>query len=447
MPSRNQDFSLGLTVIVLFGLFLATFFFLMRSPIFGSPKQTLNIHFSLDDGMTPLGPASPVFLRDAIKVGEVISVEVASGDAEHPNQPVIVVVAEIDASITLYDDCRITTNQPVIGGGGFVSILDVGNLETGAVRGDYIRGERPQSLQAAIGDMSDWLLASDGFLNRLDRAISVEAEGSVLQKVLRSLDDINAMTDSLRSQLTLAEQNSLMLQVLSIAENVKELTASLREEVRSENDEAVMGKVHVALESLNETLVEVRELVTDARPKIDATLTSVASAANKVDAEILDELREELVREDPESLLGRIHGSLMRADHSLENMVTITDAAEKLIILNRPELNRTIALIAEAADELNSGINELRTQPWRLLFPPEADEQAKVEAFQAARLFATAARELNSVSERLEALREAGDSSREAVLSEKEMAELKARLDRSFERFEEAEKYLWEQVK
>lgn len=447
MPSRNQDFTLGLTVITLAGLFLASFFFLMRSPIFGPPKQSLEIHFSLGDGLTPISASSPVFLRDAIKVGEVTSVEVTGGDAEHPNQPVIVVMAEIDAQIKLYDDCRITTNQPVIGGGGFVSILDVGNPEAGEITRGYIRGERPQSLQAAIGDLSDWLLAPDGFLNRLDSTLSEEVEGSLMQKVMLSLDDINAMTEGLRLQLTIADQNSLMRQVLSTAQNVNELTSALREQVRADNDAAVLAKVHVALTSLNETLVEVREIVLDARPKVEATLTSVASAADQIDSEVLRQIRSELNRENPESLIGRIHGALQRADAGLENVVTITEAAEKLVILNRPALNRTIAAVAEAAEELNAGVNELRTQPWRILFPPEEGEQAKVVAFQAARLFATAARDLNNVTERLEVLREADQASETTVLTQEELEEMRAGLRRSFEKFNEAEAFLWEQVK
>ena len=447
MPSRNQDFTLGLTVITLAALFLASFFFLMRSPIFGPDKQTLEIHFSLDDGLTPLTQSSPVLLRDAIKVGEVTQVEVIGGDADHPNQPVIVVTAEIDAEIKLFNDCRITTNQPVIGGGGFVSILDVGNPQAGVADLNYLRGERPQSLQAAIGDLSDWLLAPDGFLNRLDRTLSPEVEDSLMQKVMLSLDDINAMTESLRMQLTIADQNSLMRDVVSIASNINELTAALREQVRADNDAAVLTKVHVALTSLNETLIDVREMVADARPKVDATLSSVASATNKIDTALLEQLRSELNRDDPESLIGRIHGALKRADASLENIVTITEAAEKLVILNRPELNRTIAAIAEAADELNSGINELRTQPWRILYPPEEGEQAKVVAFNAARLFATAARDLDSVTQRLEVLREADQSSKDAVLSPKELEALRSEVKRSFEKFNEAEAYLWEQVK
>jgi len=255
------------------------------------------------------------------------------------------------------------------------------------------------------------------------------------------------MTDSLRMQLTIADQNSLMREVVSIAENINELTAALREQARTDNDAAVLAKVHVALSSLNDTLLDVREMVSAAKPKVDATLTSVASAANKIDAQVLEQLRGELDRDDPESLIGRIHVALTHADASLQNIETITDATEKLVILNRPALNRTIDAVAEAADELNAGINELRTQPWRILFPPDEGEQAKVVTFQAARLFATAAVNLERVTERLEVLREADQNSKDAVLSPEELEALRSDLRRSFEKFNEAETYLWEQVK
>jgi ABC-type transporter Mla subunit MlaD len=447
MPSRNQDFTLGLTVIALFGLFLVSFFFLMRSPLLGPAQQTIELHFSLEEGMAPLAKSSPVLLRDAYKIGEVTSIELASGDADFPNQPIIVVEAVIDAQIKLYSDCRITTNQPVIGGGGFVSILDVGNITAGEITEDYIRGQRPQSLQAAIGDLSDWLLAPDGFLSRLDQSLSAEVEGSLMQKVMLSLDDINAMTSGLRDQLSAAEQGSLMAEVLTTAENINRLTAALREQARTDNDATVLAKLHVALTSLNETLVDVREIVSDARPKVSETLASVSSMAAQVDEQILGQLRGELNREDSESLIGRIHLALKRADAALENIVTITDAAEQLVILNQPDLDRTIALVAEAAEELTSGINELRTQPWRLLFPPDEKEKQKVVAFEAARLFATAASDLNQITERLEALKRAEQASGKAILTEQEVEQMRQTLHRTFEKFGQAEQYLWEQVK
>jgi ABC-type transporter Mla subunit MlaD len=449
MQSRKGDFTLGVTVIVLLALFVGSFFFITGSALFGPERREIVVHFSLMEGMAPLKRGSPVLLRGALNVGTVTSVDRRLRDEQgRPGVPTIVVRADVDTDITLYRDCRITTSEPVIGGAAFLVIHDVGTPSLGPALADApIHGERPQSLQAAIGDLSDWLLASDGFLTRLDRHFDEGIEGSVLNKVMASLDDINALTGELRAQMTPQEQQALLGKLLSILDNVHGITASLRNETNPEVRASLVSSVHRALEHLDASLATTRAILSDAQPRLQHTLEHVESAARTVDVDVLAALKAELERDDPTALLGKIHASLDQAQAALTDVAGLAAGGRRMLAANRPALDRTAANLREASEELKTGIAEIRLQPWRITTPPGREEMKRITFFTAARFFAEAAARLDDVAARLEGLSAdvpPGATDAEAAA---ELAELRQSLDTAFTNFRQAEQVFYEKVK
>lgn len=448
MKGRSDDFTLGLTVIVIVALGLGSFFYITQSSFMAEATRTIEVHFTLEQGSAPLKPGSPVMLRNAVQVGEVEDVYVTRRlGGERLHVPIIVVRAEVDEDVTLYKGCEITTSEPVIGGSGYMVIQDVGDPNAGPVlENEPIQGQRPLSLAAAIGDLSDFLLGDEGFLVKLDREFDKSVEGSLMFKVATSLNDINAMTGELRHQLTPGEQQALLYKLHETMDNVTAISVALREETDAARRESLLAGLHAALAKLDSSLAEAQGMLTDARPVVQDTLTTVQGMARGLDEDVMSVLRAEFDREDPDALLAKVHEGLALLRGSLENVEVATDTGVRLLVTNRAALDRTVSNLRDASRELRDGIAELRLQPWRLLSPPTDVEKDRIVVFEAARQFALAAARLDDVSTRLEAMLAATPPGERTAATQEEIEQLQAALEAAFEQFQAAEHYFFEHI-
>ncbi len=447
MKSRRQDLVLGIVVLVFLGLFVATVLFVYPS-LAGETAEVI-VRFRHDEGLAPLKPGSPVMLSGALQVGKVTEVRKEHDEIDTPagrqRLLLIVVEAEIITDLELYSDCQITTDQPPVGGGGMLVILSVGT--SGTLVSGPIVGLPPQSLAAVIGNLSRRVLGPNGMVDKVEQMLDADLQGSLVYKISQSLSDVNAMTTELRTQLDPREQMTLMSKVHAIVSHINDATAALRAQLAVEDDTTVMAKVHVVLERLEHGLAEMVEMLRENRPAVRSTLTNVESATRKLDQELLNAFKTELDRDDPTSLLGKIHVGMDQFNQSLENVVVMTDAGSKLIVLNRPTLQRAIENIKVTSDQLRVGVQEIVLAPWRLFNKPWTGEVRQVGAFEAARRFAEAATMLDDAAVRLEAIHSATAGDELSKSSAEEIRKIQDGLRSAFERFETAEEYLWEQMK
>lgn len=448
MKTRNQDFLLGLVVLVFIGLFVGTILFVY--PYSGAKTRTVDIRFRADDGAAPLKPGSPVSLGGAMQVGKVTGVRREIERSDTPGKPpqslVILVTTEIEEELPIYTDCQITTDQPPVGGGGSVVIVSVGMSGKPLVGRGPVEGFPPQSMAAAISGLSRRLLAPDGLVDKLAIALDDKHDGSLMFKLSSSLSDINAMTTDLRMQLSASEQKALMSKILQVADNLQEMTASLRDQAAASNSAGMIAKVHAALDSLGDALREVSALVKDNRPALERTIGHVENMTETLDQEVVQKIKADFNREDAASLLGKLHASMNHLNTSLENIQTVTDGARGLMVVNRPLLQRTVENFKETSDQLNGAVREVLLQPWRLFNKPGEAEMQKSDVLQAARHFADAATKLNDASSKLEALLQATPE-QTSVGAAEELQMVRESLKAAFERFRIAETYLFEKMK
>jgi ABC-type transporter Mla subunit MlaD len=447
MKSRRQDLVLGIVVLVFLGLFVATVLFVYPS-LAGETRKVV-VRFRHDEGLAPLKPGSPVMLSGALEVGKVTDVRREYDEIDTPagrqRDLLIVVEAQIASDLELDSDCQITTDQPPVGGGGMLVILNVGR--SGKPVSGPIAGLPPQSLAAVIGNLSRRVLGPNGMVDKVEQMLDTDLEGSLAFKISQSLSDVNAMTAELRTQLDPREQMTLMSKIHEIVSHINDATAALRAQLAVEDDTTAMAKVHLVLEQLERGLGELAGMLQENRPLVHSTLTSVDSATRKLDQELLDAFKAELNRDDPTSLLGKIHLSMDQLNKSLENVVVMTDAGSKLIVLNRPALQRTVENLKATSDQLRVGVQEILLAPWRLFNKPWTGEVRQVGAFEAARRFAEAATMLDDAAIRLEAIHAATTGDELSKSSAEEIRKIQDGLRSAFERFETAEDYLWKQMK
>ncbi len=448
MKSRREDFVLGLVVLVFLGLFVGTMLFVY--PRLGVHTRKITVRFRHEQGVAPLKEGSAVMLSGALQVGKVSRVwmksdEVRGAGGKPLRDLMIYVDADIDADLVLHEDCRITTDQPPVGGGGVLVILDVGAADAPPAPAT-IDGLPPQSLAAAIGSLTRRLLGPGGMVDKLERMVDSNAEGSLAYQISTSLTDINAITASLRRDLSPAERESLMSDIHSVVGNINAATGSLRRQLSTGDEATLLSRVHVVLRHLDAGLMEANAILKESRAPLHETLTNVATASGTVNADLLPAIRAELNRDDPASLMGELHAGMAELNASLENVRVMTGEGRKMLVLNRPVLDRTIANFKQVSDRANALMLEIVLHPWRLFKPP-AGEIKKNDAFVAAQFFAEAAVELNDAVARLEAIEHAAAPGEPLQGSEEEIRAIQQSLRRTFERFREAEDYLWQQMK
>jgi len=432
---------LGAAAVGFVGLLITTI--LLINPLTAKATREIVVEFSHDAGVAPVKDGSRVLLAGALDVGKVTNVSMRS-DATS-GELLISVRAAVDRELKLYRDCRIATTQPPVGGGGVLVIVNVGTQAAGEIGGQVVRGTPPESLTAAISELSRRVLGPGGMVEKLDRLIDDQVEGSLAFKIQASMDDVNALTRQILQQASPDDQLSLLFKLHRAFDDVNQMTAALRQQMNTDDSGAMLAKVHLAIDTLNAALADAKGLLADNRPTIRSAVDDIAGMTSALRSDALPALQAELRRDDGAALLGKVHAGLDKLNAALADVNAITDSGRRLVLVNRPAIDRTIMNLKETSTELRTGIQTLILNPWRLLNKPSADEQAKLDAFEAARRFAEAATYLDDASARLEALAAAGGGA--IPQNDAELGEVRATLKLAFERFQAAETFLWEKMK
>ena len=448
MKPSKHDFALGLTTIGVIALFVGTVVFLY--PALQPAGREVKIYFRQEDGLAPLRPGSQVLLSDSLDVGRVLNVWVQEvEDSKAPGaQPhaVFVVLVSIQKGVPLYGNCQITTNQPAIGGAGYVSILNIGTPNVPLV--EPVRGLPPESLAATIGAMSRRLLSPGGLIDELNRAVDPDVENSMMHKVLVSLDDVNAITRELREQMNPREEQALLHKIQRVLDDLNATTASLRAEMTPGNDAALLAKLHQALAHLDAGLMDASAMLQESRPLVHDTLASVAHAAKSVDQDMVAALRKELDPANPDAILGKLHMAMNRVDASLRDLLTATGEAQRAVVLGRPAIEKTLANFVAMSEQLRLASQEVLLNPSKLIWGPSRERQDKLVIFEAASNFASAASQLDNAVTRLQAvLRTLPPEGAVTGVERQEIQAIQEAVKASFERFGRAEEVLWNQLK
>ena len=448
MKKRQQDFALGLTTLLIAAVLLATILFLY--PRVQTGGRPVEIRFPQEEGMAPLKTGSQILLSGSIDVGQVRDVQIEQlivSTAQGPKKRTFFVVkTDIRRDVPLYGNCQITTDQPAIGGNGFVSILDVGTPDV-PLTGPII-GLPPQSLAAAISTLSRRLLSPGGFVDRLNQAVDPDGEKSMVHKMLVSLDDINVVTRELRTQMSPQDQSALLYKIQRMLDDLNATTAGLRAELAAGNDTGLAAKLHLALGHLDDGLRDAAAIMQDSRPALHDTFASASHAARTIDQDVLAALRTELDPANPTSTLGKLHAAMDRVNASLEDVRAMTAAGERLVVLGRPTVEKTLDNLLSMSDQLRLTSQELLLNPSKLIWGPSQVREEKLLVFRAASSFADAASQLDDAAARLQAvLQTLPPESTAAQVNSEEIQAIYDGVQAAFQRFVRAEQVLWDQLK
>ncbi len=448
MAKPINTFSLGLTVIVILGLFFGTLLFIGGSDLFAPKTVGYRVRYPASAPLPDeLGTGAPVFCG-LQKVGDVTGVsQKAPGDdaASHPELFVYVDFAVVE-TLPLRADCRIVVRGPLLGGGGKLVILDPGWRGERLAAGALIEGHQTGTFDSALETLAVELDPNQpgALMAEIKMQLDAGNAKSLIAKVHRSINDINAITSTLAREAEPGDRDAIVTKLETVVDNINGVTGELRKQVVAGPRENITGKVHHGLDALNAALDLLLSVLEHNRENINETLASARRTAETLDRRIATPIADELDAGLDESLMAKVHVSFDRLNRSLDDVNVVSGDLREVVVLNKSRLNGILANVSEMSAHLRSAAKEVRWNPWRLLYRPGLEETRELNIFDASREFSTAAQYLDDAAAQLRALMEARGG--EIASDDPELKEIADRLQQTFKRYTEAENALWQSL-
>ncbi len=359
------------------------------------------------------------------RVGKVVGVEFSRATMGPRDVATGVDVrVEVRSDLALFENASVSLEMPLIGTLSSLNISSVGDpAGVGKAQGSGPEVEAGEVVSGALAPPG--ILAQSGIgqeeIQNVRQAIKsltggVSRANELLDatgpKVQAAVDDLGGIGRDLRASVERWTKN-----LDSILGNAD--TASRRLD-------PLLTKADVGLEDARAAIADVRRLIGDNRERIDATIASVRSAADKLDQKTMDQLG--IALDDGRRALESFSGAVGRFG--------------ALVGEETPALRRIVANMRLMSDQLKLTAVEVRSQPWRLFIQPTTKEFESQVLYDATRSYAQAASDLRAASESLDAALAASPASADR----EDVARLAGELKEAFTKYHDAERALLDKL-
>ncbi len=355
-------------------------------------KSEYVFRFTTDVGVTGLEAGAEVTFG-GLFVGKVEGI--TAHKAVDPTSGIEVVIAHdvhvaLVSDLVLHEDAYADLTLPMLGGLSTINIpsAGTGSYEGGPADGNVLmdpgevmRGRFAPSILTQLGFSTD------------------EAE-----KIKASIDDVKAITGDARETTASVRRMADALEPefvdgvddgKSTIANVRAFTEGLNgEDGWSGRVDGILVKAEGASAKLEPTIDEARAAIVDARAVI-------AEGKPKV-LDILDNVKETTEQFQLESMV-RMDELLKKGSLALGSYKDLADDARVIVSENRPKIDSTMDSARDIGVSGKMLVEELRSQPWRLLKKPSKEDLVREPIYEAAREYAQAVSDLRIASEALDA--------------------------------------------
>ncbi len=416
MAKKRNTFTLGLTLLVMFGVFVGFMLFVGAQGIFNPPTQEFVVRFGLGAAMPEIVKGSRVncFGQAVGKVVDTVFVEAPDPTGRSKeDQPYLEVRATALEALNLRSDCRIISTGPPLGGKGVIEIVNRGV------------SEKPLDPESIVYG-------------------SVTGFQEVLATVTRELDDMNptGLLRMVKSEFDVRDKNSLLANVHASTRDINRITRSLALEMTRDKEEHLLHKLHLSMDKVNHGLQELVALLEETRPTIHRTLNSAEQALVKIDTQIIDSLVKEFNPNHKAGTLAQIHIAFEKLNGSLDDVNAISSTTKGVIVLNRDRIDELVQNASEAGMLLRGGIKDLTLHPWKAFLKPTKSELRELNMFNVAREFAAASAHLDDSTSRLKSLVDLHGTAIDR--DDTQLMNIQADLAESVKKYRQAEQALWE---
>ena len=387
------------------------------------------VQFPTRVGVMGLEPGADVTFA-GLSVGEVVSVGMhleEYGDSGHAVAGLMEVHIELDAGLVLFDDAIADLSPPILGGVSRINIASAGTDGTRLGEGGLMVGRFAPSIlrQMGLGAEEAQMIKDviEKFPEWSDRV------SATTENVEETSASVRRMAEELEPQFVegVDDGRSTIANIRSFTDRLSGedgWSASIDSTVASVKDAS--GKIGPAIDDARDTMASVRETVDENRGKVGRILDNVEASTERVRFETIDKANDLLA--DGALVLGSAKETL--------------GEVQGLVAENRTTISATMVNARQLSLQGKLFLEEIRSQPWRLLKKPSKGDLRREPLYEAARSYAGAVADLRSASESLDtAVRMQGDAGSGDELAA-ELMRLASVVEQAYGRYEQAERGL-----
>ena len=421
---RNHALA-GAFILVMFVAGLAIVVLVSGQQSWFQAKQNVLIHM---DTAPNLKAGSPVLLA-GFPVGRVLEVRIVEMPCPVEEKPRracygVEAVTELPSKYPLHKDAKITFESSLVGSSAALDILDVGHADP-LGPGEAIVVTNPSMLAAAaealgIGDKER-------------------------ENVSKALKNIQEVTDQVNKALPPIVEN-----VKVTAENLKDSTAKAKNAL-----DEVNGILDDNRKNLADTVANAKSVSAKIDKDSDKILANTKDATGEI-KDILDENRKDIheavahvnsvadkVDKDIDHIITNVKAGADDLKDTLANLKIMSGDTKDVVVWNKGNLNKTLQNFKDTSEHLKALAQEVRRAPWRLFATPDKKEVESLNLYDAARAFATAATDLEGISDTLKVMMEAKEKG--IPVDPAVVQGMTDRLQDTFNHYQEAEEALWKE--
>lgn len=393
------------------------------------------ISFPTDIGVAGLGVGAEVTFG-GLSVGKVKSIkDHIETDPETGAQIVreLHVGIVVRSDLVLYEDAFADLTLPLLGGVSRVNIASAGTgsyaggpADANAVLdpGEMLRGRFAPSILTQLGFTTEESLAIKETIHEV-RAIS-ENVSEVSQSMKRMVQQFEPGFGQ-----GVEDGKGTMANIRAFSEKLNDGAgwSGQVDSILSSADDAAKKFVPV-VEDARATVTKAGVILDENRPKVTSILDNANASSERFRVETIDKVSELLDK-----------GTL-----ALGSYKDVADNANGILLSNSPKISTTLSLARDIGVQGQLFLEEVRSQPWRLLKKPSADDLRREPIYEAARSYAGAVSDLRAASEALDAavLRASQNPDPGTVAQIREIAGV---VDEAYSRYDAAERALLERLR
>ncbi len=473
MAKDTSNVKAGIFVVV--GIILTFAVVVVLSDFDGLTRATrqVTVRFNLADGLKGLKEGATVTIGDH-PAGGVRSI----ADARDEETGRIIgkrVTFEIPAEYQLYDNAIVKLNPPPLGGGTSLNIESVGydasdeaepavlfnhrfivrlddqgepvalNEETRALWNDP--RARAEAKRVTVDDLGRWKLGESweyepgeelpGGVETTPMIADMVREMGIRDIERRRIRNIIRHVQTLTAELSRDPQRygKIIEQARSLTARADEALAKINGilDDNRENAKAAVASARGILEDnradLRSAIATAKDLLEKNKPVVDEALAYTRDVMKRVRDQTMD----------------KITAAVDHASTTLAGARKTMEQLEAMATTQRPILERMIANLRLASDNLKLAVVEIRRAPWRLLYQPTEKEVDTENLYSAARSFLLAA---DSLETSIASLKGVVDQHGQRIdTADRNFKRTVDKLKLSVEKFDEAEQQFWDALK
>ena len=343
------------------------------------------------------------------------------------------VIVALRTDLVLYEDAYADLTLPILGG---ISKINIASPGAGAYEGgpddendtldpgEALRGRFAPSILSQLGFSTEEALAIKETIHEVKEITANVNETSEAMKrmVLELEPEFGESVDDGRSTLA----------------NIREFTERFNaEDGWAPRVDSILSSADDAAKKFSPVLDDVQSTVTEAKGVLEENKERVTSILENVD--VTTERFKTTTMDEVDQLLEK--GSV-----ALGSYKDIADNANSILLSNKPKIAATLDSASDIGVQGKLFVEEIRSQPWRLLKKPSEEDLLREPIYEAARSYARAVSDLRVASEALDAavLNATANPAPGAVDEIREIADV---VDQAYGRYAEAEKSLLERLR